>query len=71
MSLAKNRHLTAEEYLKGESEADIKHEFLSGEIWAMVGAADAHVSIALNLAAALKEKMQGSPCRTYISDMKL
>lgn len=71
MSLAKNRHLTAEEYLKGESEADIKHEFISEEIWAMVGASDAHVTIALNLAAALKEKLKGSPCRTYISDMKV
>jgi Uma2 family endonuclease len=71
MSLAKNRHLTAEEYLKGESAADVKHEFLSGEIWAMVGASDAHVTIALNLAAALKEKLKGSPCRTYISDMKV
>ncbi len=71
MSLAEKITLTAEEYLKGEETTDYKHEYQNGEVWAMVGATDNHVTIALNLAARLKQHLKGTPCRTYISDMKL
>lgn len=71
MSLAEKITLTAEDYLKGEETADCKHEYQNGEVWAMVGATDNHVTIALNLAARLKQHLKGTPCRTYISDMKV
>ena len=68
---AKKSVLSSKEYLDAEKSAEIKHEYLDGEIWDMVGASDAHVTIALNLAALLKTALQGTPCRTYISDMKV
>lgn len=71
MSLAEKINLTAEEYLQGEETAEFKHEYLNGEVWAMVGATDAHVTIAMNLAFLLKQKLKGTPCRTFISDMKV
>jgi len=37
----------------------------------MVGRADAHVTIAMNLGFLLKQSLKGTPCRTYISDMKV
>ncbi len=71
MSLAEKITLTAEEYLKGEETAECKHEYQNGEVWAMVGATDNHVTIAGNLFAMLKQHLKGTPCRTYISDMKV
>jgi Uma2 family endonuclease len=71
MSTAEKLLISAEDYLAGEETADYKHEFLAGKIWGMVGATDNHVSIALNLATILKQKLKGTPCRPFISDMKV
>lgn len=71
MLLAEKLQLTAEEYLQSEITAEIKHEFLDGEVWAMVEASDAHVTISMNLAFLLKQSLKDRPCRTYISDMKV
>ena len=37
----------------------------------MTGARQAHVQVSLNAASHLKQHLRGSPCRTFISDMKL
>lgn len=71
MSVAEKLSLTPEDYLRGELNADVKHEYWNGKVWAMVGASDAHVTIAGNLFFLLKQFLKDQPCRTYISDMKL
>ena len=71
MSLTEKRYLTAEDYLDGELSAECKHEYLNGDVWAMVGATDAHVTIAMNLGFLCKQALKGTPCRAYISDMKV
>jgi len=71
MSLAEKIILTAEQYLQGEETADFKHEYQDGEVWAMAGATDNHVTIAGNLFVLLKQHLKNTPCRTYISDMKV
>jgi Uma2 family endonuclease len=71
MSLAEKITLTAEQYLHEEETADFKHEYQNGEVWAMAGATDNHVTIAMNLALLLKQHLKNTPCRTYISDMKV
>lgn len=38
MALAEKLKLSAENYLQGKKSAQIKHEYLDGEVWAMVGA---------------------------------
>lgn len=63
--------LDPEGYLAWESEQPIKHEYLRGEVFAMIGARQDHVLVTLNLAAALKQRLRGGPCRTYVADMKL
>jgi len=60
-----------EAYLAWEAEQRQKHEYLGGELFAMVGARQEHVLVALNLASALKQRLRGGPCRAYVSDMKL
>lgn len=63
--------LPPEEYLAWESTQTEKHEYLNGEVFAMVGARREHVTIAGNVFALLKDHLRGGPCRAYISDMKL
>lgn len=58
-------------YLSWEEHQPEKHEFFQGEVFAMVGARREHVVVALNIAAALKQRLRGGPCQAYISDMKL
>jgi Uma2 family endonuclease len=62
--------LTPEAYLQMEEHSPIKHEYIDGYIYAMVGANDAHVTIAGNLFALLRSHVRGSGCRVYMSDMK-
>lgn len=61
----------AEDYLAWEANQPVKHEYLAGEVFAMAGGSDAHVTVSLNLASALRSHLRGTPCRTYIADMKL
>ncbi|HEY9631711.1 MAG TPA: Uma2 family endonuclease, partial [Coleofasciculaceae cyanobacterium] len=61
---------TPAEYLQMEEHSPTKHEYIDGQIYAMVGANDAHVTIALNLAAILRSHVRGSGCRVYMADMK-
>ena len=63
-------HLTPEEYLQMEEHSPVKHEYIDGQIHAMVGANDAHVTIAGNLFALLRSHVRGSGFRVYMSDMK-
>ncbi|MEQ9621058.1 Uma2 family endonuclease [Coleofasciculus chthonoplastes] len=70
--IASPRHpyLTPDQYLKMEEQSPIKHEYIDGQIYAMAGASDPHVTIAGNLFALLRSHVRGSGCRVYISDMK-
>lgn len=60
-----------EDFLAWEAEQAERHEYLHGEVFAMTGAQDAHNTISGNVFAALKAALRGSPCRTFIADMKL
>lgn len=71
MSTAPKTFMPPEDFLDWEAQQPTKHEYLAGEVFAMVGASDAHVTIALNVASALRDHLRGTPCRVYISDMKL
>ena len=64
-------HLTPDEYLQFEETSSSKHEYIDGEVYAMAGATDAHVTIAGNIFALLLSHLRGSGCRVYIADMKV
>ncbi|MGB3683761.1 MAG: Uma2 family endonuclease [Rubrobacteraceae bacterium] len=63
--------LSVEEYLALEQDAATKHEYVGGEIHAMVGASRRHNRISGNIFRKLADAAEGGPCRVYISDMKL
>ena len=72
MSLpAPQRFFDAQPYPAGEAEQSTKHEYHDGEVFAMAGASDAHVTVAGNVYMALRNHLRGSPCSVFISDMKL
>lgn len=62
---------TAEDYLAWESAQLDRHEYLDGEAFAMPTTEDRHNITAGNLCMALRQHLTGSPCRTYMSDMRL
>ena len=62
---------SAADYLAWEAAQPDRHEYIAGEVFAMAGAEDRHVTVAMNLAFALRQHLSGSPCRTYMSDMRL
>ncbi|MCH4903601.1 Uma2 family endonuclease, partial [Cylindrospermopsis raciborskii CHAB3438] len=50
----RNTYITPEAYLKLEEHSQVKHEYIDGNIYAMAGALDVHVTIALSLASILR-----------------
>ncbi len=71
VNTAEQRYISAYDYLEGEQLSPIKHEYIAGQVFAMAGASESHVTIALNLATLLRAHVRGGPCRVYISDMKV
>jgi Uma2 family endonuclease len=63
--------LSVAEYLAGEESAEVRHEYLAGEIYAMTGASARHNRICLNLGAALLRQLRGSPCQVFMVDLKV
>jgi len=70
-TLRKTRPITVDEYLEGEKASDIKHELVGGEVYAMVGASEAHNLISGAFYMALRRHLRGTPCRVFMTDMNL
>lgn len=70
-ALAKKLAITPAEYLAGEIEADFRSEYVRGEIYAMAGASDGHVTVNANLISLIKPHLRGSGCKAYQNDMKV
>lgn len=71
MQTAEQQYFNADEYLAWEEKQPEKHEFVAGEVFAMVGARQDHVLVSGNIFASLKQHLRGTPWRVYISDLKL
>ena len=63
--------LTVEEYLKFEQDAEIRHEYVAGQVYAMSGSSREHNLIATNLISLLRPHLRGGSCRAFVSDMKV
>lgn len=72
MTAAKKLNLiSVADYLAGELESPIKHEYLGGVVYAMAGARNAHNIIATNIIGVLHARLRGRRCRPYNSDTKV
>ena len=71
-SPARKPHLLSPaEYLAFDASAELKHEYVDGEIHAMTGTTVKHNRISGNLFVALKQHLAGRPCETFIADLKV
>lgn len=63
--------IPVEDYLAGELDSPVKHEYLGGVVYAMAGARNAHNTIKGNTFGALFVRLRGRPCRPFDSDTKI
>jgi Uma2 family endonuclease len=68
---AKLPAFSGDDYLAWEAQQPARSEYVAGEVFAMAGGEDRHMTAAGNLFAALRAELRGSPCRVYMSDVKL
>ena len=66
-----SERLSVDEYLASEDGAELRHEYIGGEVYAMTGATARHGLITLNMAAALRSHVRGSGCQLFANDMKV
>ena len=65
------RHYSVDEYFAVEASSPIKHEYCTGEIFAMAGASVAHNDITANLVGALRLSLRGTGCRAFANDLRV
>jgi Uma2 family endonuclease len=70
-TVKKINHLSVDEYLEGEKHSGVRHEYVRGKVYAMVGTSKRHNPIAFGLASSIRSHLRGSPCRVFISDVKV
>lgn len=66
---AKRDFLSAEQYLAFEKSSEIRHEYVDGVLYAMVGATVRHAMIVGNIFAALRALLPSS-CSIFANDLK-
>ncbi|WP_106391811.1 Uma2 family endonuclease [Enhygromyxa salina] len=59
------------EYLAFEREAEAKHEYVNGEVYAMAGGSPEHARLAIRLAAELLRSLADRPCEVFSSDLRV
>jgi Uma2 family endonuclease len=63
--------MSLDEFLAWERDQPERYEYAGGVITMMTGGSAAHVTIAMNLAFALRHALRGTGCRPFGSDMKV
>jgi Uma2 family endonuclease len=71
MSNIAEKLMSLDEFLAWEHDQPERYEFARGVITMMTGGSAAHVTIAMNLAFALRQALRGTGCRPFGSDMKV
>ena len=67
---AQHRLISVKAYLANEQGAEIRHEFIGGRVYAMVGASDRHNLVAGNIFVALHQHLRGSPCQVFMGSVQ-
>lgn len=63
--------ISIDDYLAGELDSDVRHEYLGGFVYAMAGARNVHNRAAGALYGALHVQLRGKPCEPFNSDTKV
>lgn len=62
---------SVDEYLALEREAEERHEYLDGQIYAMAGESPNHGAICINMIRLISTRLLGTPCQVFSKDMKV
>ena len=60
-----------DEYLARERDTGLKHEFLSGEVFAMAGGTPEHARLITEVSYAIRSGLDPRQCRLFSSDLKI
>ena len=71
MAAQLQEYYTPDEYLAMEENAEIRHEFVDGEIYDMSGASINHTRITGNAETTLRLALRGKPCEVFSRDLKV
>ena len=71
MSNIAEKLMSLDEFLSWERDQPERYEYAVGVITMMTGGSAAHVTIAMNLAFALRQALRGTGCRPFGSDMRV
>ncbi len=63
--------LSEEEYLLTEPDSQVKREYIDGQVFAMAGAGYNHNCIAANMLRKFGNHLEGTPCATFMADIKV
>ncbi len=63
--------MTVEEYLEWESQQEVRHEYVNGDLFAMTSGTIPHNDISLNLYTAVRPHLRSRGCRINVSDVKV
>lgn len=63
--------MTLAEYVAAEAGADSRHEYLSGDVYAMAGGSLEHAALASALVRDVGSALQGKPCRVFSADARV
>lgn len=69
-TLAKSK-MSVSDYLSWESQQTDKHDFFSGEVFAMTGGTLRHNRATLRTMMAFENHLAGSPCKVFSGDVKV
>jgi Uma2 family endonuclease len=71
MQSAKLVYVSEQEYLEAELKSEVRHEYVAGQVFAMVGASRAHNRISGNIYSRLLAHLRGGPCSVFMADVKV
>lgn len=63
--------LSPQDYLAAERAAEIRHEYVDGEVFAMVGASRRHAGIVARFGLAIRQAALRRGCDAYLNDVKV
>lgn len=64
-------HIGEQEYLQGELNAELRHEYIDGQVFAMAGASRNHQRLVGNLHTALNQYLANNQCEPFANELKV
>ena len=68
---SKSQFIPFNDFLEGELDSPLKHEYVAGTVYAMAGGTVSHNAVSSNCLVTLGSQLRGSGCQPFNSDMKV